>query len=259
LFYKSNPDEVITSPACEVGEKIWFVVTGNSKAGQLISVDYNLPLHTKKVASAESAIEFAGISGYGEGELLASYRSANGGEFSLGLYNTGENKVSELYSHAGFTIVEGVRVQASQRPKNLPSEVQKQETTGLLMCQDVNFTGDEVPGETEKIIAERIEILGLDTTIGTVTLEPDGSFYIKIEADTPFRLQTVSKDGQIIYGPGDWYYIRPNERRACVGCHTGPEITPFNRQPLAVKKSPVILKANEDLKINADKKDYEHD
>jgi hypothetical protein len=259
LFYNCNPDKKITSHAFEAGGKIWFVETGNSGGGQLISVDYNLPLHTKKVVSGGLAIEFAGISGYNNSELLACYRKTNSIEFSLGLYDPVGNKFSEIYSHPGLSIIEGVVVKAYERPRNLPSEVQKQESTGLLMCQDVNFTGSELPNETKKIIAEKIEILGLDTTFGTVNLEPDGSFYIKIEADTPFRLQTVSKDGQIIHGPGDWYYVRPNERRACVGCHTGPEITPFNRQPLAVKKSPAILNANNVVKISADRKDYEHD
>ena len=259
LFYKSNPGENIASPAIEVNGKILFVETGISKGGQLISIDYNLPLHTKEVISEGLAGEFASISGYIDGELLTSFRKSNSGEFSLGLYNSEDHKFSELYSHPGYSIVEGILVEAYQHPKNLPSEVQMQEKTGLLMCQDINFTGIESLKESEILKAEKIEILGIDSTFGVVNVEEDGSFYLKIEADIPFRIQTVSKDGNIIHGPGNWYYIRPNERRACVGCHTGPEITPFNRQPLAVKKFPVIIKKSNQLKIDAETKDYEHE
>lgn len=257
LFYKSDPVEKIAGPAAEVGGEIWFAETDSLQRGQLISLDYNLPLHTKKVVSEGLSVEFAGISGYGDGQLLATYRSANTGEFSLGLFNPSGGKLSEIYSHAGFSIVEAALVQAWQRPKNLPSEVQMQENTGLLMCQDINFAGTlEESGITK---ADKIEVLGIDTALATVQVEEDGSFYIKIEADAPFRIQAVSKDGSVISGPGDWYYLRPNERRACAGCHTGTEISPFNRQPLAVKKNPVMIKVNEKLEITADGKDYEHD
>jgi hypothetical protein len=34
-------------------------------------------------------------------------------------------------------------------------------------------------------------------------------------------------------------WLRPNERRGCVGCHEDPELVPANRVPLAVKKNPV--------------------
>jgi hypothetical protein len=45
-------------------------------------------------------------------------------------------------------------------------------------------------------------------------------------------------------------WIRPNERRGCVGCHEDHEQTPENRVPLAVKNLPVnvpvhIKKINE--------------
>jgi len=34
--------------------------------------------------------------------------------------------------------------------------------------------------------------------------------------------------------------LRPNERRACVGCHQGNEVVPQNR-PLSVLKEPVRI------------------
>jgi hypothetical protein len=60
-------------------------------------------------------------------------------------------------------------------------------------------------------------------------------------ADTPFKIQTLDKNGNILYGPSSWINLRPNERRACVGCHLGNEIVPENRQPLAVTKDPIQI------------------
>jgi hypothetical protein len=36
-------------------------------------------------------------------------------------------------------------------------------------------------------------------------------------------------------------WLRPNERRGCVGCHEDHELVPDNRVPLSVKKPPVKI------------------
>ena len=84
-----------------------------------------------------------------------------------------------------------------------------------------------------------LEILGMDRSLGSLPLEADGSFYIKVPADMPFRLRTLDDKGQVILGPSDWYWIRPFERRGCVGCHEDPELSPENVVPLAIKDYPV--------------------
>jgi hypothetical protein len=89
-----------------------------------------------------------------------------------------------------------------------------------------------------------VEVIGVDSTYGIVPVEEDGSFQLKILADKPFRIQALDKDGRIIQGPCSWLWLRPNERRGCVGCHEDPELVPDNRIPLAVTKSPVIIPAN---------------
>jgi hypothetical protein len=60
-------------------------------------------------------------------------------------------------------------------------------------------------------------------------------------ADKPFKIRTIDKDGNVLHGPCDWIWLRPNERRGCVGCHEDQEMVPENRVSLAVKKSPVVI------------------
>ena len=83
--------------------------------------------------------------------------------------------------------------------------------------------------------------MGIDSLLGTVEVEKDGSFYLKVLADTPFRIRTFNETGQVVHGPGSWIYIRPNERRGCVGCHEDNEQVPENRQPLSVRKEPILI------------------
>jgi hypothetical protein len=83
--------------------------------------------------------------------------------------------------------------------------------------------------------------LGIDTTYGVVEVEKDGSFQLKVLADTPFRIRTLDEKGNIVNGPCSWLWLRPNERRGCVGCHEDPELAPENRVSLATKKPPVIV------------------
>jgi len=132
-------------------------------------------------------------------------------------------------------------------PKISASEVDMEVKTGLMLCQNVNLTGLNPPENSENsLMATKVEILGINKSLGIVDVEKDGSFYIKIIADTPFRIRSVDAAGKTVKGPGTWLYIRPNERRGCVGCHEDQEIVPSNRMAMAVQKQavgvPVIAK-----------------
>ena len=114
--------------------------------------------------------------------------------------------------------------------------------SGLLLCQDINFSGyDHLKKDSLISKGVKMEILGLEASLGIVDVEKDGSVYLKVVADTPFQIQTLDENGNVVNGPGSWIYIRPNERRGCVGCHQGNEIVPDNRQPLSVLKEPVVI------------------
>jgi hypothetical protein len=125
------------------------------------------------------------------------------------------------------------------RPKKLPSAVDTEVETALLVCMDANLTGGEANETQER--STKIELLGLQGSLGTVDLEKDGSVYLKIQADMPFRMQTLNTEGKVVQGPSSWLQMRPNERRGCVGCHAGHTRVPDNRQPLAVQKEPVEI------------------
>jgi hypothetical protein len=110
------------------------------------------------------------------------------------------------------------------------------------MCQDINYLDmAAVLSGQPKIKATKIEILGPKESYGIVDVAADGSFYLKVMADTPIRIQTLDEKGNVINGPCAPIWLRPNERRGCVGCHEDHEMAPENRIALAVGKAPVAL------------------
>ena len=114
--------------------------------------------------------------------------------------------------------------------------------TGLLFCQNIAITGLSSPENIYSLpAADRIELIGVDSSLGVVKVEQDGSFYLKVNADMPFKIKTLDADGNTLNGPGSWIWLRPNERRGCTGCHEDHEMVPANRVALAVKNQPVAV------------------
>jgi hypothetical protein len=246
LFYMDQRKSKLVSRAHETSDgRIVFIESDieGPTSGKLVSVDYNRPLHTKTDLTSGISGDFHNVLPLRPDNYLVSYRKSDSDHFALYDFNPEKRSLEQaVYSDPDYHILEIVQVKAYERPKKLPSEVDLQVKTGLLLCQDINFRDPFLPDNSSAIRkALKIEVLGVDTTYGVVEVEKDGSFQLKVMADTPFRIRTLDKDGNIISGPCSWLWLRPNERRGCIGCHENPELVPDNIVSLAIKKSPVII------------------
>jgi hypothetical protein len=213
------------------------------KKGQLICISYNRPLHSRVILSTGTDGDFHYVSPSHSGKLLVSYRKSETDKYALYEFDPEKKMLGKaIYNNPESDVLEVIEAGQHLRPKKLPSEVDMGVKTGLLMCQDINMT-DMAFSATKSSLpkASGIEIIGIDSTLGIVDVADDGSFYLKVIADKPFKLQTIDKNGKVLKGPGGWIWLRPNERRGCVGCHQDPEMVPDNKVPLAVKKSPVNI------------------
>ena len=246
LFYQGLNGSDILSRGWETNNgKVYFIESDNKdkKSRNIISVNYNRPLHSKVNISSGINGDFYTVSQLQEGSLLVSYRSSDNDRYALYEFDE-ENKTlgKVIFKDENYNILEAVVVKKKERPRKLPDELDMNINTALLLCQDINFTDIQSVVDTSSTSnAVRIEVMGIDSSLGIVDVENDGSFYLKVLADIPFRIQTINENGQVVNGPGSWIYLRPNERRGCVGCHEDHEQVPYNRQPLSVKKEPVIL------------------
>jgi hypothetical protein len=245
IFYQGSEYSFITSKLYEcIDGTIYFSRMQNIEAekADIISIRYQRPLHSSKNLTEDIDGSFSYPFPLTTDRLIVSWRKGPNEKYALCEFDATRGLFTRtLFEDQYFNAVEAVVVRQSTRPRNLPSEVDNGVKTGLLLCQDIN---NKEAGEGEITLtrtAGKIEVMGVDSSMGTVEVESDGSFYLKVAADTPFRIITRDNNGNRIDGPCDWIYLRPNERRGCVGCHEDPEIVPANRQPLAVRKQPVAI------------------
>jgi hypothetical protein len=245
LFFQSIHGNEINSRGRETSDgKIVFIEkakSGNKKM-DIISVTYNRPLHS--LVNLTSAIEGNFYSAYPlpTGKLMVTYKSSESGRVSLYEFDPENKSIGQpLYKSSEYDVLDAVVVRERERPKKLPSEVDTGVKTGQLLCQDINITEFASGSDMSFPKADRVEIVGIDSSLGIVKVAEDGSFYLKVAADMPFTLKTIDAGGKVINGPGSWIWLRPNERRGCVGCHEDHEMVPANKLPLAVKYNPVTV------------------
>lgn len=142
-------------------------------------------------------------------------------------------------------------------PKVEPSKLDDVSATGVLFCQNVRFTKHTTAGwqhvRAIRVLAGKgltnrsshayIVHAGSEVTeLGTVPLAPDGSFAVEVPADTAIAFQAVDAEGRAELNEMSWIFVRPGERRGCVGCHQSRQVTPLRiRSSLALSVRPVRL------------------
>lgn len=85
--------------------------------------------------------------------------------------------------------------------------------------------------------------------LGTVPLAADGSFAVEVPADRFLHLQVLDSDRYVVGNQLLWMYVRPGERKGCVGCHESPDTAaePGRQFPLALLgRGPALLPTGDD-------------
>ena len=160
--------------------------------------------------------------------------------------------LTPLYDSLSMPLHSPVYLGARTRPPQLAEKVdrgkaQSPRSTGFLFCQNARFTKHDTAGWPHVRAIRVISAKGLTTRsshsyivhagseaveLGTVPLAPDGSFSIEVPADTPLAFQAVDAEGRSELNEMSWIYVRPGERRGCVGCHQTRQAAPIHTGPL---------------------------
>lgn len=139
-------------------------------------------------------------------------------------------------------------VLAAPRPpvRAMPSQVDptagdNPRATGYLYCRNV-FDTRHTDADMSRVRAVRI-IEGRPFTLvptdsiyihigtegrelGVVPVAPDGSFHAEVPADRALTIQAVDAEGRPVISELSWIYVRPGERRSCIGCHAATDTAP---------------------------------
>ncbi|HJN08184.1 MAG TPA: hypothetical protein QF564_05795 [Pirellulaceae bacterium] len=77
--------------------------------------------------------------------------------------------------------------------------------------------------------------------LGTVPVEPDGSAYFSVPADTFVFFQLLDEKGMMVQSMRSGTIVRPGERIGCAGCHESRRASVPNAPALALSRSPSRL------------------
>ncbi|MFO7671949.1 MAG: hypothetical protein R6W31_19990 [Bacteroidales bacterium] len=240
IYHRGSNVVYPVSRGSESGEGYIYFVNND---GTLMRILHRRPLHTAEKIAPEAGGIFVAVTALEGSECLVSWQSSPDKPAAIFKFDTHTKSAPVLVHQGEKHITNPLLVRAlNERPRILPTEVVAGEPTGLIMSQDINYSMLPAnPGTGDDSTATHIRVSGTDGEWAVVEVKNDGSVYLEMNADTPFRFETLNKQGETVRGPSAWIYLRPSERRACTGCHADPELAPKNIQPLAVKELPVLL------------------
>jgi hypothetical protein len=143
------------------------------------------------------------------------------------------------------------------KPPVIAPTVDNSVTYGELFADDVffrsNVDGQDVPVEGVDGIDSVAVIVGIPTQqgepndfsanefekralLGFAPVQPDGSFAIRVPANTPISFATLDNLGRAFVNKRTWLYVQPGERVTnCIGCHEDRNLAtvPSNPNPIA--------------------------
>lgn len=87
------------------------------------------------------------------------------------------------------------------------------------------------PGFSQKALGETD--YDLTEIVGYASVEPDGSFKVKVPADEPLAISVLDKNGRAYENHTSWLQVRPGETLICNGCHSPQRTQALNQTPIA--------------------------
>jgi len=179
----------------------------------------------------------------------APWYDLRGNGYGLYLFHLPTRTLKLLYDDPDLSDIDPIPVASRTPPRAIPSVPHpKHQRTGFVYCNSV-FNSDVPFDHTRVKFVQVLEglYMGLSINananfrtriIGTSLVEADGSFYVEVPADTPFRFQLLDEHERIVAHETAFSYVRPGERKGCIGCHEPKDAVPANANPLAMNHPP---------------------
>ena len=136
--------------------------------------------------------------------------------------------------------LEAAEAMPHARPMGRLSSTDPGQRTGQILCLNVNHTtvDQETGGVAARATAIRVaarDASGTIRTLGEVPVQSDGSFMAEVPADLPLGFEALDAKGEVLRRVRPIVWVRPGEKRSCIGCHEPHNHAPHNYRPLAVR------------------------
>ena len=169
--------------------------------------------------------------------FIVASQTRNGANWGIYLVDVFDNRVL-LREEPGFALLEPIPLKKTPTPPVIPDRVKLDEKTATVSIQDI-YSGRGLPGVPRGAVKSlRVyqyeysyrnmgghNVVGVEgpwdvrRLLGTVPVDPDGSSYFEIPANTPVSLQPLDAEGKTLQLKRSWMVGMPGERVSCVGCH----------------------------------------
>jgi hypothetical protein len=170
-------------------------------------------------------------------EYLVSWRPDAKSQFSLQLLNERSGAFGPFLSDASANLVQPALIEARPIPNLHPSGLHDWTYANLLCLNAYTSKYQFADGSIKSMRLYTKAESGKPRLLGGSSVEPDGSFFLKVPADQPLQIELLNGSGNTLQRQQGWFWLRKGEQRICVGCHTGPERAPENAVPAVLVKS----------------------
>lgn len=182
--------------------------------------------------------EFTGdVATLAPGGYLVAWRPDAKSRYSLQRWNPAENALAPVIATDDANLVQPVAAEPRPLPNQHPSGLHEWNFANLLCLNAYTSKYNFTPGTVAAIKLYTTNEKGQPKLLGNASVEPDGSFYVKVPADQPLQIELLDRQGKTLKREQGWWWMRKGEQRICVGCHAGPESAPENAVPAVLVKS----------------------
>lgn len=259
LFCGAGQGAYFKTMACEMPDRtLVFVESANpaDSGGRLARVSFRRPLHSYEPLSRGPGM-YLYPHPSPDGSLLVSYSSGNG-SYGIYLFDFAKGIPGEqIFDDPQWEDLDAQAVVPRPEPQGLISAVVDSLAWGHLHCMSVYDSDlpevkaipkgavkrarfvEGVPAcamQQKSSQAKSVPIAGT-RVLGEAPVEPDGSFFVQVPANTPFLIQLLDANGKVLATMPRWIWVRRGTSRGCIGCHENKELAPENRVSDAVRKA----------------------
>ena len=265
LFCGTGQGAHFKTMACEMPDRTLVFVESDNPAdgrGRLARVSFRRPLRSYEPMSRGTG-PYLYPHPSPDGALVVSY-SPGEESYAIYLFDFGKGMPGEqVFDDPEWEDLDAQAVVPRPEPQGLISAVVDSLSWGQLHCLSVyesDLPGVKAirKGDVKRVrFVEGIPAAATKQTsspaqsvpdggarlLGEAPVEPDGSFFVEVPADTPFSIQLLGEEGKVLETMARWIWVRRGTSRGCIGCHENKELAPENRASDAVRKAvPWVLR-----------------